>query len=103
GSIYFLVLMACARIRPNVRQLRGDSCGNLARFIWWPTGINSVYGTLIKKELIPAISYLRTTYPLHVSLLFPTSFLQNFAVDPHLDCTNLMMTDTFFDSIYLYK
>ena len=38
GSIYFLVLMACARIRPLLRRLSGPSCGGLARFIRWPSG-----------------------------------------------------------------
>jgi hypothetical protein len=64
---------------------------------------DSSYGTLIKTELIPAIAYLRTTYPLSVKLFFPTTFLANFSVNPDLDCTNLMATDLFFDSIYLYK
>jgi hypothetical protein len=65
--------------------------------------VDSAYGTLIKTELIPAIAYLRTTYPLHISLFFPGAFLGIFGVDPDLDCTNLMTTDAFFDSIYLYK
>jgi hypothetical protein len=118
GSLYFLVLMACARVRPVVRQLKGPSCGGLARLIRWPTGncfsrksplkyliqvVDSAYGALIKSELIPAIAYLRTTYPLRVSLFFPAAFLENFVVDPDLDCTNLTITDVFFDSICLYK
>lgn len=118
GSFYFLVLMACARIRPLLRELKGPSCGGLARLIRWPTGMNiskqccsedliswldSMYGTLIKSELIPAISYLRTTYPLKVSFFFPAAFLETFCVNGELDCTNLMATDLFFDSIYLYK
>ena len=118
GSLYFLVLMACARVRPVVRQLKGPSCGGLAKLIRWPTGncfsrksplkyliqvVDSTYGALIKSELIPAIAYLRTTYPLRVSLFFPAAFLENFVVDPDLDCTNLMITDVFFDSICLYK
>jgi hypothetical protein len=65
--------------------------------------VDSAYGTLIKKELIPAIAHLRTIYPLRVSLFFPVAFLEIFGVDPDLDCTNLMTTDAFFDSIYLYK
>jgi len=43
------------------------------------------------------------TYPLQVSLFFPAAFLEAFLVNPDLDCTNLMTTDTFFDAIYLYK
>lgn len=118
GSLYFLVLMACARVRPFLRQLKGPSCGGLARLIRWPSGMSfmrkfcfkylifkedSAYGALIKKELIPAIAYLRTTYPLSVSLFFPSTFLEDFNVDRDLDCANLLMTDIFFDSIYLYK
>jgi hypothetical protein len=118
GSFYFLVLMACARARPLVRSLKGPSCGGLARLIRWPTGmsfakqpcsqylillLDSQYGTLIKSELIPAIAYLRTTYPLRVGLFFPAAFLENFLVNPDLDCTNLMTNDVFFDAIYLYK
>jgi len=118
GSFYFLVLMACARIRPLLRQLQGPPCGGLARLIRWPTGmsfarlfcskylifsLDSAYGTLIKSELIPAIAYLRTTYPLRVSLFFPAAFLETFCVNPDLDGTNLITTDTFFDAIYLYK
>jgi hypothetical protein len=38
GSLYFLVLIACARLRPVLRQLKGPSCGGLARLIRWPTG-----------------------------------------------------------------
>jgi hypothetical protein len=66
--------------------------------------LDSAYGTLIKLELIPAIAYLRKTYPLTVSLFFPAAFLpvEIFCVDSSLDCTNLMMTDVFFDAIYLY-
>lgn len=65
--------------------------------------VDSAYGSLIKTELIPAIAYLRTTYPLRVSLFFPAAFLEIFCVNSELDCTNLMTTDVFFDSIYLYK
>lgn len=64
---------------------------------------DSVYGTLIKTELIPAIAYLRSTYPLRVDLFFPSAFLEIFCVNPDLDFTNLTTTDLFFDSIYLYK
>ena len=39
GSLYFLVLMACARVRPQVRLLSGLSCGGLARLIHRPTGM----------------------------------------------------------------
>lgn len=110
--------MACARVRPVIRRLRGPSCGGLARLIRWPTGtsiskgfsliylifvVDSSIGTLIKTELIPAIAYLRKTYPLRVSIFFPADFLEIFCVDPDLDCTNLTTTDIFFDSIYLYK
>ena len=65
--------------------------------------LDSAYGTLIKSELIPAIAYLRTTYPLRVSLFFPAAFLEKFCINPDLDCANLITTDTFFDAIYLYK
>ena len=64
---------------------------------------DSAYGTLIKRELIPAIAYLRSTYPLRVSLFFPSTFLDVFSVNKDLDCTNLLSTDLFFDSINLYK
>lgn len=118
GSLYFLVLMACSRVRPLLRQLRGPICGGLARLIRWPTGkslkkllflkhliffADSAHGTLIKTELIPAVAYLRKTYPLRVGLFFPTAFLEIFGVSPEVDCTNLMTTDAIFDSIYLYK
>jgi hypothetical protein len=68
--------------------------------IFW---LESSYGTLLKTELIPAIAYLRKTYPLKVSLFFPAAFLKIFCVDAQLDCTNLMTSDIFFDAIYLYK
>lgn len=118
ASIYFLVLMATARVRPLLRRLSGPSCGGLARLFRWPSGKSYVrklclkflifkkdssYGSLIKQELIPAISYLRSTYPLRVNLFFPSIFLEVFSVDKELDCTNLLSTDLFFDSINLYK
>ena len=65
--------------------------------------LDSTFGTLIKKELIPAIAYLRETYPLRVTLFFPAAFLEVFCINAELDCTNLMTTDVFFDAIYLYK
>lgn len=65
--------------------------------------IDSAYGTLIKKELISAIAYLCSTYPLRVSLFFPSVFLEVFSVDKELDCTNLFSTDLFFNSIKLHK
>ena len=34
---------------------------------------------------------------------FLSSFLENFRVNPVIDCTDLTSTDIFFDSIYLYK
>jgi hypothetical protein len=109
--------MACARVRPHLRQLKGTPLGGLARLIRWPTGmtfsmqfsknliflLDSVYGTLIKSELIPAITYLRSTYPLRVSVFFPAAFLEIFRVKSEVDCTNLMTTDAFFDTIYLSK
>lgn len=39
GSLYFLVLMACAHVHPQVHLLSGPSCGGLARLIHWPTGM----------------------------------------------------------------
>ena len=65
--------------------------------------IDSPYGTLIKEELIPEIAYMRKTYPLTVKHFFSSSFLENFRVNPVIDCTDLTSTDIFFDSIYLYK
>ena len=46
---------------------------------------------------------MRKTYPLTVKHFFPSSFLENFRVNPVIDCTDLTSTDIFFDSIYLYK
>lgn len=65
--------------------------------------VDSTYGSLIKKELIPAIAYLRLTYPLRIGALFQSDFLENFRVNGDLDCTDIMSTDFFFDSICLYK
>jgi len=57
---------------------------------------NSALGTLVKKELIPAIAYLHLGYPLRVSLFFPTAFLQSFCINPELNLSDLILTDTFF-------
>jgi len=83
-------------MRSNIRAIDGNTIGILSRFIRFPTGkhnhrsltfqihfiiiIDSAIGSLIKKELIPAVSYLRQNYPVSVSLFFPPTFLAQFFI-----------------------
>jgi hypothetical protein len=105
-------------MRSNIRAIDGSTIGILSRFIRFPSGkhnycsptltdfmiiIDSAIGSLIKKELIPAVSYLRQNYPVSVSLFFPTTFLAQFFIYQDIDCTDLTATDFFFDSFKIYK
>ena len=53
--------------------------------------------------MIPAIAYLRTVYPLKLTMFFPTSFLDNFLVNNEVDLTDFTMMDTVMDQLYIMQ
>lgn len=118
GSIYLIVLVACARVRTILFSMHGPTIGTLAGFIRGPTGKlvipqpldcsesffpDSPLGRLIKEEIIPAIALLRQKYPLSMTIFFPTEFLQMFYQYQDVNCTNLVVSDTIFDSFITFK
>ena len=58
-------------------------------------------GSSSKKNLF--LQLLIWERPTLLQHFFLSSFLENFRVNPVIDCTDLTSTDIFFDSIYLYK
>lgn len=58
---------------------------------------------LITATVIPAIAYLRTTYPLKLTMFFPTSFLDTFLVNNEVDLTDFTATDTVMDQLYIMQ
>ncbi|KAF8905587.1 hypothetical protein CPB84DRAFT_1676492, partial [Gymnopilus junonius] len=101
GSMYLLVMIACAKLKTKLLSIDAATIGVIARFIRFPS--KSPLGMLIRKNVIPAIAMLRQKYPLRMTCFFPTEFLQSFYVTQDVNCTNLVTTDTIFDSFKLFK
>jgi hypothetical protein len=53
--------------------------------------------------MIPAIALLRQKYPLRMTIFFPTRFLQMFYQYEDVNCADLVLSDTLFDSLITYK
>ncbi|KAF6764940.1 hypothetical protein DFP72DRAFT_839944 [Ephemerocybe angulata] len=56
-------------------------------------------GGTIKEHLIPGVAYLKCAYPFQFDILFPWSYLALGKADLSLDITDLVMSNTFFDSL----
>ncbi len=111
--------MAAAELRPKIRLWTGDTCIRLCRLIRHPVqnGVFNNYiqfvanktirkdssSNLIVSTVIPAIAYLRTAYPLKLTMFFPTLFLDNFLCDNEVDLTDFTKTDTVMDQLYIMQ
>ncbi|KAF8911455.1 hypothetical protein CPB84DRAFT_1841968 [Gymnopilus junonius] len=89
------------KLKTKLLSIDAATIGVIAHFIRFPS--KSPLGMLIRKNVIPAIAMLQQKYPLRMTCFFPTEFLQSFYVTQDVNCTNLVMMDTIFDSFKLFN
>ncbi|KAJ2925970.1 hypothetical protein H1R20_g11129, partial [Candolleomyces eurysporus] len=98
GSVYFLVLIAVARLRTTLSGLSGSAVCELAKALRYPDV--SPIGTKIKNSIIPAVSWCRDKYPIAGDLVFSDSYtIPGGRRGAQLDVVNISETDQFFDSL----
>ena len=51
------------------------------------------------KHIAPTIACMHIAFPLCMSLMFSRILIEKFSVSKNIDCTDLMASDRFFDSI----
>ncbi|KAF6759982.1 hypothetical protein DFP72DRAFT_844091, partial [Ephemerocybe angulata] len=67
GSIYLVVILACCRVKNDLKNLASDSVMRLARMIACPPSTATLVGRTIRHYLIPSIIYLQVRYPIKLS------------------------------------
>lgn len=100
GTLYILLIMACAKLKSYVTDLSSNMLSSLCKLIRYPD--DSAAGKLVKRELIPAVAIMRRTYPFSFDVLFPETLAElGYATNPLL-ATDVAATDRFFDC-FLYE
>ena len=114
GSFYMLILMACSRIRPEVRNLNGPMCGRVAKLIRCPPSAYLIYfppifftghaetaiGRKVTRHIIPAIAHLRQLYPISLTMILPMENLKLGHLVDEIDCQDIRSSDDVFDSFH---
>ncbi|TEB34342.1 hypothetical protein FA13DRAFT_1789461 [Coprinellus micaceus] len=94
GTIYIVMFLVISRSRSLLLSLPGDMVAELARVIRWPD--DSSIGKIVKQDLVPAVLYLRTRYPVGLNLLFTPQFLDLVGGAGEFDAVNLLESDRVF-------
>ncbi|KAG1737843.1 uncharacterized protein EDB91DRAFT_1054817, partial [Suillus paluster] len=97
GSIYSLVLIASLGLRVAVASMVGTMHLNLANMLCSPPP-NSPERKLIVEYIAPTITRMHLMSPL-ANTMFSPSLITRFAVSKSVDCTDLSVSDCFFDAI----
>ncbi|KAG1744090.1 uncharacterized protein EDB91DRAFT_1029250, partial [Suillus paluster] len=98
GSIYSLVLIAGLGLRVAVASMVGTMHLNLANMLHSPPP-NSPERKLIVEYIAPTITRMHLMSPLAMDTMFSPSLITRFAVSKSVDCTDLSVSDHFFDTI----
>ncbi|KAF6743154.1 hypothetical protein DFP72DRAFT_1101957 [Ephemerocybe angulata] len=99
GSMYLVIVMACCRVRQDIRALNGEFFGRIARELRAPHR-NSPFYRVIVTQIIPGIAHLMKVAPLTMSRLAPNAFMvAEGKLD--IDCTDMEESDTFFKNFAL--
>ncbi|RXW13148.1 hypothetical protein EST38_g12702 [Candolleomyces aberdarensis] len=98
GSVYFLALIAVARLRTTLSGLSGSTVCELAKALRCPD--DSDIGTKVKNSIIPAVSLCRDQYPITGDLVFSDDYtMPGGEKGAQLNIVNISETDKFFDSL----
>lgn len=118
GSVYLLIILACARIKTRLLKLSGTMISAMAKLIRRPDGqllfpltllgfeysskvTDTAAGRMIRTTIIPAVALLRAKYPISFDVLFTESFIAaGTPASSSLDCTDIAGSDYLFDSFY---
>ncbi|KAF6749075.1 hypothetical protein DFP72DRAFT_1073634 [Ephemerocybe angulata] len=105
GSMYLVIILACCRIKDDIKHISGDSIMRLARMIARPPPAteSSLVGIIIRRDLIPAISYLRVRYPIRLAQLLPLECLLKLGATWTTECGDILHTDRMFLDFGLYN
>ncbi|KAG1845945.1 hypothetical protein C8R48DRAFT_546547, partial [Suillus tomentosus] len=95
GSFYLLVIIAGLEIRWKVASMRSSVLRQVGSVLRQP-GIGDK-ADLITQRIIPTIAWIRSQMPISLQRVFPSSFLTCVGAGDTLDCTDLVLTDGFFN------
>ncbi|KAF9529451.1 hypothetical protein CPB83DRAFT_893541 [Crepidotus variabilis] len=96
GSFHMLLFLSCTRMRSEFRKIKGENFLRLTKAIRCPP--DSPIGRAILQDVIPAILYAFQLIPLHLRMIFPSTFLEEIYGTETVDCTDLLTTDEIFEA-----
>jgi len=113
GSFYMLILMACSRIRPEIRKLNGPMCGRVVKLIRCPPGeylliflvsfltstADTALGRKVTRHIISVVAHLHQLYPISLKLILLLESLRLGHLIDEIDCQDIRSSDDVFDAL----
>ncbi|KAF6752555.1 hypothetical protein DFP72DRAFT_904088 [Ephemerocybe angulata] len=98
GSIYLVVILACCRVKNDLKNLASDSVMRLARMIACPPSTATLVGRTIRHYLIPSIIYLQVRYPIKLSGVLSMDCLLDLGFTWTAGCGDMALWDSVMGS-----